>query len=218
MMSTKQEEFWKQYSKENNCVLFKGDWDQFCKAKNIDEESLKKLLFKGELSENEFQSVVFCIIITVPFESPSLFYPVLFKKCPQLIERCNWDMLNNLDWLILLDKYPQFADKFDKWDEFDGEDWSCLLCEQPQFADKCNWDSLKGRGWCRLLATQPQFADKCDWTKLDSNTYHWFKLLQDQPHFADKCNKWDEFDEDEKEALLDAQPQLSKYFNDKSCK
>ena len=264
MMSTKQEEFWKQYSKENNCVLFKGDWDQFCKAKNIDEESLKKLLFKGELSENEIQSVVFCIIITVPFESPSLFYPVLFKKCPQLIERCNWDMLNNLDWLILLEKYPQFADKFDKWDEFDGEDWSCLLCEQPQFADKCdkwdeidsedwvellcsqpqfadkcnkweeldeqdwanllsekpqfadkcNWDSLKGIGWCRLLATQPQFADKCDWTKLDSNTYHWFKLLQDQPHFADKCNKWAEFDEDEKEALLDAQPQLAKYFSE----
>ena len=148
MMSTKQEEFWKQYSKENNCVLFKGDWDQFCKAKNIDEETLKKLLFKGELSENEFQSIVFCIIITVPFESPSLFYPVLFKKCPQLIERCNWDMLNNLDWLILLDEYPQFADKFDKWDEFDGEDWSCLLCKQPQFADKCNkWDYFDSDAW-----------------------------------------------------------------------
>ena len=255
-MSTKQEEFWKQYSKENNCVLFKGDWDQFCKAKNIDEESLKKLLFKGELSENEFQSVVFCIIITVPFESPSLFYPVLFKKCPQLIERCNWDMLNNLDWLILLEKYPQFADKFDKWDEFDGEDWSCLLCEQPQFADKCdkwdeidsedwvellcsqpqfadkcnkweeldeqdwanllsekpqfadkcNWDSLKGIGWCRLLATQPQFADKCDWDKLDGSA--WRYLLSERPQFADKCDVWDYLDAAQWRSLLKNQPQL----------
>ena len=256
MMSTKQEEFWKQYSKENNCVLFKGDWDQFCKAKNINEESLKKLLFKGELSENEFQSVVFCIIITVPFESPSLFYPVLFKKCPQLIERCNWDMLNNLDWLILLEKYPQFADKFDKWDEFDGEDWSCLLCEQPQFADKCdkwdeidsedwvellcsqpqfadkcnkweeldeqdwanllsekpqfadkcNWDSLKGIGWCRLLATQPQFADKCDWDKLDGSA--WRYLLSERPQFADKCDVWDYLDAAQWRSLLKNQPQL----------
>ena len=208
MMSTKQEEFWKQYSKENNCVLFKGDWDQFCKAKNIDEESLKKLLFKGELSENEFQSVVFCIIITVPFESPSLFYPVLFKKCPQLIERCNWDMLNNLDWLILLEKYPQFADKFDKWDEFDGEDWSCLLCEQPQFADKCDkWDEIDSEDWVELLCSQPQFADKCNkWEELDEQD--WANLLSEKPQFADKCN-WDSLKGIGWCRLLATQPQFA---------
>ena len=209
MMSTKQDEFWKQYSKENNCVLLKGDWVQFCKAKNIDEETLKKLLFKGELSENEFQSIVFCIIITVPFELPSLFYPVLFKKCPQLIERCNWDMLNNLDWLILLDKYPQFADKFDKWDEFDGEDWSCLLCKQPQFADKCNkWDYFDSDAWFELLYTQPQFADRCDiWDEFEG--IDWANLLSAQPQFADKCDKWNEFDVYDWKMLLNAQPQFA---------
>ena len=96
----------------------------------------------------------------------------------------------------------------------DEQDWANLLSEKPQFADKCNWDSLKGIGWCRLLATQPQFADKCDWTKLDSDTYHWFKLLQEQPQFAEKCNKWDEFDEYEKEALIEEQPDLAKYFHE----
>ena len=66
-----------------------------------------------------------------------------------------------------------------------------------------------------MLDAQPQLADKCDWSKLDSlDTYHWSELLQDQPQFADKCNKWAEFDDDEKEALLDAQPQLAKYFSE----
>ena len=54
-----------------------------------------------------------------------------------------------------------------------------------------------------MLDAQPQFADKCDWSE----------LLQNQPQFADKCNKWSEFDEDEKEALLEEQPQLAKFFN-----
>ncbi len=263
-MCANPEYFWKQFSKENNMVLFKGDWNQFCKAKNADEETLKKLLFKGNLSEKEFQSIVFCITITVPFEQPILYYPVLFKQCPQLMERCNWDMLNNLDWLILLEKYPQFADKCNKWEEFDGlywcqllqyqpqfankcnkweefsgSDWSILLSYQPQFADKCDkwdefdtyawsmllaeqpqfaercnkWDEFDGSDWWYLISEQPKIADKCDWSKLDSlDTYYWAELLQDQPQFADKCNKWDEFDEDEKEELLDAQPQLAKYF------
>ena len=208
-MCTNPEYFWKQFSKENNMVLFKGDWNQFCKAKNADEETLKKLLFKGNLSEKEFQSIVFCIIITVPFEQPILYYPVLFKQCPQLMERCNWDMLNNLDWLILLDKYPQFADKFDKWDEFDGEDWSCLLCEQPQFANKCDkWDYFDSDAWFELLYTQPQFADKCDiWDEFEG--IDWANLLSAQPQFADKCNKWDEFDGYDWSYLLAEQPQFA---------
>ena len=118
--------------------------------------------------------------------------------------------------LLLQDENANVANE--EFETLSGSDWVRLLSKKTQFADKCNWDSLKGIGWCRLLSTQPQFADKCDWTKLDSNTYHWFKLLQDQPHFADKCNKWAEFDEDEKEALLDAQPQLAKYFNKKTIK
>ena len=243
MMSHKQEDFLRQFYEDYQTLLFKGDWKEFCKAKNTDEEMLKTLLFKGDLSKEEFQSIVSCIVTTYSFEPPALFYPGLFKKCPQLIERCNWHMLNNWEWLILLEEYPQFVDKCDTLDEFDGEDWSCLLCEQPQFADKCDkWDKIDSEDWFELLCSQPQFADRCnkwdefdgsDWWNLlrhqpqfadkfdkwnEFSTGIWSQLLREQPQFADKCNKWDEFDEDEKEALLDAQPQLAKYFNDKSCK
>ena len=152
---------------------------------------------------------------------PPHLWRSLFSAQPQLADKCDrWDEFDGEKWSLLLREQPQFADKCDKWHDFNGNNWSCLLEKQPQFADKCNkWYEFDSFDWRRLLEKQPQFADKCDWSKLDSlDTYYWSELLQDQPQFADKCNKWDEFDEDEKEELLDAQPQLAKYFNDKNDK
>ena len=92
------------------------------------------------------------------------------------------------------------------------------LLLQDENANVANeeFETLSGSDWVRLLSKKPQFADKCEWHKLTGK--QWSDLLLKQPQFADKCNKWDEFDEDEKEALLDAQPQLAKYFNDKNGK
>ena len=116
-MNKKQKEFWK----------------QFCQSKNKDEETLKKLLFNGDLINEEFEYIISCVI--GPLSAPSLFYPALFKKCSQLMERCNWTMLNHVEWQNLLKEYPQFADKCD-WSELNDEDWEYLLKKQPQFADK----------------------------------------------------------------------------------
>ena len=94
-MNKKQKEFWK----------------QFCQSKNKDEETLKKLLFNGDLINEEFEYIISCVI--GPLFAPSLFYPALFKKCPQLMDQCNWTMLNHVEWRDLLMEYPQFADKCD---------------------------------------------------------------------------------------------------------
>ena len=143
-------------------------------------------------------------------------YAYLFNKHPEYIQKCNWNMLNGREWQsLLLCGYPEFSDKCD-WSKLEACDWSELLADHPQFADECDkWNDFDDMDWWYLLDAQPQLADKCDWSKLDSlDTYHWSELLQDQPQFADKCNKWAEFDDDEKEALLDAQPQLAKYFSE----
>jgi len=63
------------------------------------------------------------------------------------------------EWLDILRKQPQFAEKCDKWDKFDGNDWSKLLQEQPQFAEKCDWSKLNDENWGDLLCIHPQFAE-----------------------------------------------------------
>ena len=83
-------------------------WKQFCQSKNKDEETLKKSLFNGDLTKEEFEYVISCVI--GPLSAPSLFYPALFKKCSQRMDRCNWTMLNHVEWRYLLMEYPQFAD------------------------------------------------------------------------------------------------------------
>ena len=60
-MNRKQKEFWK----------------QFCQSKNKDEETLKKSLFNGDLTKEEFEYVISCVI--GPLSAPSLFYPALFN-------------------------------------------------------------------------------------------------------------------------------------------
>ena len=72
-MNKKQKEFWK----------------QFCQSKNKDEETLKKSLFNGDLTKEEFEYVPSCVI--GPLFAPSLFYPVLFKiqkyELPEFLSR-----------------------------------------------------------------------------------------------------------------------------------
>lgn len=206
-------------------------WKQFRQSKNKDEETLKKLLFNGDLTKEEFEYIISCVI--GPLFAPSLFYPALFKKCPQLMDQCNWTMLNHIEWRDLLMEYPQFADKCDKWELFDDIDWANLLRCQPQFSDRCNvWVNFSTFIWCYLLVEQPCFADKCNkwnefsnseltlllkyqplladkcaWCKINGDD--WVDLLKKQPQFANKCEKWNEFNRDDWNVLLSKQPQFA---------
>ena len=161
-------------------------WKQFYQSKNKDEETLKKSLFNGDLTKEEVEYVTSCVI--GPLFAPSLFYPVLFKKCPQLIDRCNWTMLNHVEWRNLLIEYPQFADKCDKWNEFTTCDWINILRSQPQFSNKCDiWEKFDKIDWWLLLVEQPHFADKfTNWD--DFSLSEWRTLLCFQSVLADKCN------------------------------
>ena len=161
-------------------------WKQFCQSKNKDEETLKKSLFNGDLTKEEFEYVISCVI--GPLFAPSLFYPVLFKKCPQLIDRCNWTMLNHVEWRDLLMEYPQLACKCDKWELFDDIDWVNLLRCQPQFSDRCNvWVNFSTFIWCYLLVEQPCFADKCNkWNEfiIDGAYSHTHRLSRDTYYYV----------------------------------
>ena len=185
-------------------------WKNYCQERGFEDiQAATRTLFK-DVSSKE-------IPVLADKLSPGGFYfdyYWLFDEFPEFIQRCDWNMLNGTDWKELLRLKPEFSDKCD-WTKLEACDWSELLVDQPQFADECDkWNDFDDMDWWYLLDAQPQFADKCDWSELDSlDTYHWSELLQNQPQFADKCNKWDEFDEDEKEALLKEQPQLAKFFN-----
>jgi hypothetical protein len=73
-------------------------------------------------------------------------------------------------------------------------EYNRLFDQIPDFISRCNWNMLNSEDWSKLEA--------CNWVK----------LLSEQPQFANKCDKWDEFDEDEKEALIEEHPDLAKYF------
>ena len=175
-------------------------WRCFYRCKHEKSETeMKSLLFKGELSEEEFDklksSARMADLAGDDCDNRGFVYYIsyneLFKSCPQLVDRCNWNMLDDLSWSLLLIEQPQFADKCNKWDEFTGITWSELLSQQPQFADKCDegflW-CLNVYQWVDLLAKQPQFADRCsEWIYFDA--YQWRSLLAEQPQFVDKCTK-----------------------------
>ena len=144
IMRPKQEDFWK----------------QFCQKKNADEETLKKLLFYGDLSNAEFEVLISCV--EGPLFDPRIFYPKLFNQIPHLIDKCNWNMLGHDEWASLLVKYPELADKCDKWNEFAPLNWVNFLRYQPQFADRCDkWNEFGKDEWWLLLIEQPCFSDKC---------------------------------------------------------
>ena len=183
-------------------------WKQFCQSKNKDEETLKKSLFNGDLTKEEVEYVTSCVI--GPLFAPSLFYPVLFKKCPQLIDRCNWTMLNHVEWRNLLIEYPQFADKCDKWNEFTTCDWINILRLQPQFSNKCDiWEKFDKDDWWFLLVDQPHFADKCNLSMFKSTD--WVEMLIIQPQLIVHCNT-SVITEKGKAKLLAKHPDLAKYF------
>ena len=183
-------------------------WKQFCQSKNKDEETLKKSLFNGDLTKEEFEYVISCVI--GPLSAPSLFYPALFKKCSQLMDRCNWTMLNHVEWRNLLKEYPQFADKCDKWNEFTTCDWINILRLQPQFSNKCDiWEKFDKDDWWFLLVDQPHFADKCNLSMFKSTD--WVKILIIQPQLIVHCNT-SVITEKSKAKLLAKHPDLAKYF------
>ena len=192
----------------------KTDWENFCQQRNTDEETLKKLLFYGDLSNAEFEVLISCV--EGPLFDPRIFYPKLFNQIPHLIDKCNWNMLGRDEWVSLLVKYPELADKCDKWNEFGKDEWWLLLIEQPCFSDKCKMmDEFSLSEWRTLLCYQAELADKCDLSIFKSTD--WVKILTKQPRLIVKCNI-SIITEKGKAKLLAIHPDFAKYFNYKNDK
>ena len=78
--------------------------------------------------------------------------------------------------LLLQDENANVAN--DEFDTLSGSDWVCLLLKKPQFADKCDcckisdalisgttvsyWHKLTAKQWCDLLIKQPQLIKYCN--------------------------------------------------------
>ena len=112
-------------------------------------------------------------------------------KYPQLIDKFDLNKLDNFDIINILHAQPQLADKFDLKNKIDSSGITSILQMQPQLVNKLNLKKLKGFDIVDILIYSPQLIDKFDLTML--NDYHIRELVQ-------------------------YQPKLSKYFNDRLLK
>lgn len=79
----------------------------------------------------------------------------------------DWFSLGPEEWVRILSRQPQFADKCKKWKNFGTKEWVKILRSQPQFADRCDkWSAFTESQWHGLLLDQPQFADRLDQSQL----------------------------------------------------
>ena len=146
----------------------------------------------------------------------------LLSERPQFADKCDvWDYLDAVQWRSLLKHQPQLVDKCAKSSIVVN-----VLIKHPQFTEHCNTSIITEKGKAKLLAKHPdlvKYFPKKTETKVPKKKQIKNKLValllenenaevSKQPQFADKCNKWDEFNENEKEELIDAHPNLAKYF------
>ena len=136
-----------------------------------------------------------------------------------------FETLIGADWVRLLSKKPQFADKCDYneiiddngakttvsyWHKLTGVNWTVLLKKQPQFIEKCDWNKLHLVEWYRFLhklLKKRENVDKIEINKLPANIAVVF-LIQ-YPDLVEKYNKWSDMDEYVWCVLLQFQPQFA---------
>lgn len=109
------------------------------------------------------------------------------------------------------------ADENINFENLNEQEWVKLLIKNPECADKCDkFESFKSWHWCDLLEERPEFADKCaKWDKIDSQS--WKRLLRFRPEFANKCNRWDKIKKYNSSAFLSfflRNPQIFKLYPD----
>ena len=82
------------------------------------------------------------------------------------------------DWAARLAEHPEEAEFFDGWSGFSPEDWIFLLPKQPQFANKCRWGELPEDAADRIVARCPKLRRYKVWDETyedeegKKHTYH----------------------------------------------
>ena len=132
--------------------------------------------------------------------------------------------------LLMQDENANVAS--DEFETLSGSDWVRLLSKKPQFADKCNWNKLTGTYWAKLLKKQPQFVVKCDWNKIYRDSLAFFNVLNNRalidkiditklpaklaayflseyPELIEKYDKWNEMTGTDWCILLIRQPEFA---------
>ncbi len=92
---------------------------------------------------------------------------------------------------LILENYEEAERNYDlSWKRINGEDWVRILTKLPQLADKCDWSEVTTYDWVELLRERPEFVDlRTDeywkagmWKALDDRDWAW--LLEAQPQLA----------------------------------
>ena len=92
---------------------------------------------------------------------------------------------------LILEDYEKAERDYDlSWKRINGEDWVRILVKLPQLADKCEWSEVTNADWVELLRERPEFVDLCTdeywkagmWKVLSERDWSW--LLEAQPQLA----------------------------------
>ncbi len=91
----------------------------------------------------------------------------------------------------ILENYEEAERNYDlSWKRINGEDWVRILTKLPQLADKCDWSEVMNVDWVELLRERPEFVELCKseywkagmWKALTESD--WSRLLEEQPQLA----------------------------------
>ena len=112
-----------------------------------------------------------------------------------------------------------------KWDtsHLASADIADLILEDYEKADReyaLSWKRINGEDWVRILVKLPHLVDKCNWSEVTN--VDWVELLRERPEFVELCKDeywksqmWKALTDRDWSWLLEAQPQLAKFKQEK---
>jgi len=150
--STLDGEDWKGLLISHPQICDKCDWDM------LDGDAWERILAKRPWLE-----MVRHVVTGKWNKLDGCHWAMVLKIFPSLGRRFGEVRLSSGDWCFFLTnggpEVFRFAEKC-KWSEFGVGEWVWLLAKCPQFADKCDWDMMNKKcpDWDYLLSEQPQLA------------------------------------------------------------
>ena len=92
------------------------------------------------------------------------------------------------DWVVLLERQPQFAEQCD-FANFTASDWASLLGTRKEFIEKFCISNYTGKERKKIVLAVPILADKTDFDGF--TPYEWTLILKNYPELKDYYN-WKE--------------------------
>ena len=112
----------------------------------------------------------------------------LYAEHPELVDAEVFKTFLPRDWVLLLERQPQFADVCD-FSKFTADEGASLLGERSEFLEKCCVSDFKGKDRKKIVLAAPILADKTDFDGF--SPYEWTCVLKKYPDLGNYYN-WKE--------------------------